>query len=153
MIEFVTGDLFSYEANVRVNTVNCVGVMGAGVALAFKNKYPNMFNDYKDRCKRGIVIPGVPYEYQINENLSIINFPTKNHWKYQSEYTWINTGLDWLSQYLSSRTDKIITLPALGCGHGGLDWNIVKDMIIYYLSNSNNKILVFNPNSSRIYHK
>lgn len=112
-----------------------------------------MFNDYKDRCKRGIVIPGVPYEYQINENLSIINFPTKNHWKYQSEYTWINTGLDWLSQYLSSRTDKIITLPALGCGHGGLDWNIVKDMIIYYLSNSNNKILVFNPNSSRIYHK
>jgi len=153
MIKFVDGDFFDYDADIRINTVNCVGVMGAGVAFAFKNKYPDMFHDYAYLCKRGRVAPGVPIVWRQKDSnlndLEIINFPTKNHWKNPSEYEYIEKGLIWLSEYLSNKVGKIVTLPALGCGHGGLDWSIVKKMIQDYLSESNNEILVFSPQSSK----
>lgn len=153
MINFVSGDFFDYDADIRINTVNCVGVMGAGVALAFKKRYPNMFLQYKKDCENGdlrIGLPTVWYEGDMfAKQLEIINFPTKDHWRANSRYEYIEKGLQWLAQYLSSKQDKVITLPALGCGHGGLDWNIVKEMIVKYLSSSPNKILVFEPQSSR----
>jgi O-acetyl-ADP-ribose deacetylase (regulator of RNase III) len=153
MIEFVDGDFFEFEADMRVNTVNCVGVMGAGVALAFKNKYPEMFKDYHAQCKKGAVKPGLPMVWKsrdmFKKSLEIINFPTKDHWKNPSEYEYIEHGLQWLSNYLRGKCDLTITLPALGCGHGGLDWGRVKPMIYQYLWDSPNKILVFEPNSSK----
>ncbi|MFC3750092.1 macro domain-containing protein [Paenibacillus sp. GCM10012306] len=151
MLEFVTGDFFDYEANIRVNTVNCVGVMGAGVALAFKDRYPKMYNDYVHACKHKEVAPGKPHiwvETDLLSSVTIINFPTKIHWKNPSEYEYIEKGLTWLREYLSDKGSSAVTLPALGCGHGGLDWAKVKGMIIDFLGDLEVKIFVFNPKSS-----
>ena len=153
MLQFVEGDFFDYEADIRVNTVNCVGVMGAGVALLFKNKYPKMFDNYVKECSQGRVKIGKPHVWQasqmFNEKIPIIiNFPTKYHWKKPSEYEYVDKGLIWLKQYLQDKGSVTITVPALGCGHGGLDWNIVKEMITNKLDGLEAKILVFAPSSS-----
>jgi O-acetyl-ADP-ribose deacetylase (regulator of RNase III) len=153
MLEFVKGDFFDFDADIRINTVNCVGVMGAGVALAFKKKYPDMFKEYVKHCKEGTIRPGHPSIWKSNDMFSkgvqVINFPTKDHWRNPSEYSYIVSGLKWLSEYLSNKGDVTVTLPALGCGHGGLDWSIVKDLIKEHLGNSQSKILVFEPFSSK----
>jgi O-acetyl-ADP-ribose deacetylase (regulator of RNase III) len=151
MIKFVAGDFFDYDADLRINTVNCVGVMGAGVALLFKNKYPDMFKEYHKACQNKEVQPGKPHVWQDNNMFSkttIINFPTKVHWKNPSEYEYIEKGLKWLKEYLSDKENSTLTLPALGCGHGGLDWERVKGMISNYLSDLSINILVFEPSSS-----
>lgn len=152
MIEFVKGNFFDYDADIRVNTVNCVGVMGAGAALQFKNKFPKMFDDYVRECKLGKIQIGTPHVWIdqdfFNVSPIIINFPTKNHWRNPSQYEYIEKGLEWLRNYLIQNPGKTITLPALGCGHGGLEWSRVKLMIIDYLDLVNNKILVFEPESS-----
>jgi len=153
MIEFVEGDFFDFDADIRINTVNCVGVMGAGVALAFKNKYPEMFKAYAKDCKSGLVKPGLPSVWKNDDmfakDIEIINFPTKNHWRKPSEYEYIESGLKWLSEYLQQKSYSTVTLPALGCGHGGLDWGKVKELIKKYLADSQHKILVFEPSSSK----
>lgn len=154
MIQFVTGNFFDYKADIRINTVNCVGAMGAGVALQFKNKYPEMNKEYIKACNDGTIQIGKPHVWSNNnffnqdENVIIINFPTKLHWKNPSEYDYVEKGLQWLSNFLINHKGKTITVPALGCGHGGLDWFIVKEMIIKYLSNIDMTILVFEPESS-----
>lgn len=153
MITYTSGNFFDYDADIRVNTVNCVGVMGAGAALQFKNKYPQMFSEYVRECNLGKVKIGLPHVWTENEifsskQLTIINFPTKDHWRKPSEYDYVEKGLAWLKEYLSSQGSSTVTLPALGCGHGGLDWNIVKELIEKYLSNLNTNILVFEPASS-----
>lgn len=153
MIEFVTGNFFDYDADIRVNTVNCVGVMGAGVALMFKNKFPEMFKDYYKACKENKVSPGNPHIWEdidLFSSLTIINFPTKVHWKNPSEYEYIEKGLIWLRKYLEDKENTTMTLPALGCGHGGLDWEKVKELIIQYLGDLDVKILVFEPSSSTL---
>lgn len=153
MIEFVEGDFFDYEADIRVNTVNCVGVMGAGVALAFKKKYPEMFKEYVRQCKAKEIEPGRPTVWKegdmFSKGIEIINFPTKNHWRKPSEYEYVERGLIWLSDYLKNREGLVVTLPALGCGHGGLDWKLVRQLIIKYLDISPNRILVFEPVASK----
>lgn len=153
MIEFVEGDFFDFDADVRVNTVNCVGVMGAGVALAFKNKYPEMFKEYVKQCKRNQITPGNPSVWKegdmFTKGIEIINFPTKDHWRNPSEYEYVERGLIWLSAYLKDREGLTVTLPALGCGHGGLDWEKVKHLIVEHLEMTPNRILVFEPVASR----
>jgi O-acetyl-ADP-ribose deacetylase (regulator of RNase III) len=138
MIKFVGGDFFDYHADIRINTVNCVGVMGAGVALQFKDKYPKMYDEYVKACNSESIKIGHPQVWQDNSAFSndrtiIINFPTKNHWKNPSKYEYIEEGLEWLKGFLKDKPGLTITVPALGCGHGGLDWAIVKGMISTYL--------------------
>ncbi|MCK4820494.1 macro domain-containing protein, partial [bacterium] len=145
MIKFTSGDMFETSADIRINTVNCAGVMGAGVALAFKNKYPDMFKDYQKDCKNDKVQPG---KMHIWKNLTgdwIINFPTKTHWRKSSNYEDIESGLIALHKYLIDKGPVRVTLPALGCGHGGLDWNRVKGMIEKYLGDLEANIDVFEP--------
>ncbi|MEC5317579.1 macro domain-containing protein [Brenneria populi subsp. brevivirga] len=153
MLEFVKGDFFDFDADIRVNTVNCVGVMGAGVALAFKNKYPEMFKEYVRQCKGNGIAPGKPSVWKqgdmFSKGIEIINFPTKDHWRNPSKYEYIENGLIWLSDYLKNKEGLTITLPALGCGHGGLDWKNVKRLILKYLEETKNHILVFEPESSK----
>jgi len=153
MIKFVEGDFFDYDADVRINTVNCVGVMGAGVALAFKDKYPAMFKEYVRQCKAKEITPGNPTVWKegdmFSKGIEIINFPTKDHWRKPSKYEYIESGLIWLSKYLENRKNLTVTLPALGCGHGGLDWSKVKSLIEKHLRNTSNKILVFEPSASK----
>lgn len=152
MIELKRGNFFDYEADIRINTVNCVGAMGAGVALQFKNMFPQMFLEYKDICRKGELSPGKLHIWKstdIFKPTTIINFPTKNDWRNPSEYEYVEKGLDALTSYLETLEQKTITLPALGCGHGGLDWNIVKSMILTKLDSINHKVLLFEPESSQ----
>lgn len=151
MIRFTHGNMFDVPANIRINTVNCVGAMGAGVALAFKKKYPDMYKDYKKSCDTGKIRPGQPHiwdNHDLCEKITIINFPTKDHWKDPSQYQYIEDGLRWLRNFLKKHGTVTVTLPALGCGHGGLDWHVVKNMITQYLSDLNAEILVFEPGDS-----
>ena len=123
--------------------------MGAGVALAFKKRFPEMFDDYAEKCRLGIIRPGLPsvwlQEDMISKDIEIINFPTKEHWKNPSEYHYVDDGLEWLSNYLEDKSGKVVTLPALGCGHGGLDWGRVRSMITEKLKTSPAHIYVFEP--------
>lgn len=149
MLEFVKGDMFNFPADIRVNTVNCVGVMGAGVALAFKQRYPDMFRDYVRDCKDGRVQPGTMHVWKSLTGDWIVNFPTKRHWRESSRYEDIDAGLTDLRSYLTSVGPVTIALPALGCGHGGLDWGRVSQMIKEKLDGVDAHVLVFEPADSR----
>lgn len=144
MITYAKGSLFDTDADIIVNTVNCVGVMGAGVALAFKQRYPEMFKQYRIDCRKGLYEPGWPVIYEEGEKV-IINFPTKDHWRNPSEYDWIENGLICIRDYLKDKSDSVVGLPPLGCGNGGLDWVKVKALIEQYLSGLDAKIIVFEP--------
>ena len=148
MIHYVSGDMFARAADVRVNTVNCVGVMGKGIALEFKRRYPAMFLDYKAACERGEVRPGRLHTYGTEECL-IVNFPTKIHWRHGSRYDDVRDGLEALRDLLRPMGKVMITLPALGCGHGGLDWTRVKNMIEFWLVYVDAEIYVYLPQNSR----
>lgn len=154
MIKIIKGDIFETPADIRINTVNCVGVMGAGVALAFKNKYPEMFRDYQKDCKAGKVKPGQLHVWKNLLGDWIINFPSKRHWREPSRYDDIEAGLKALRDYLIEQTKENknlkIALPALGCGHGGLDWKRVSQMIREHLSDLEAEIFVFEPSASRL---
>lgn len=141
--------MFDHDADIRVNTVNCVGVMGAGIALEFKRRYPAMFADYQRACRRGEIQPGKLHIWEGPGGTRIINFPTKQHWRESSRYEYIAAGLQSLRRYLLQQGSVRVTLPALGCGHGGLDWNRVSKMIEDHLGDLSATILVFEPNTSR----
>ncbi len=137
--------MFKIDTDIRVNTVNCVGVMGAGVALTFKNKYPGMFKDYQKECKKGNLNPGKIHIWTDLSGECIINFPTKKHWRKPSKYEYIEAGLSDLRKYLLNKGQIRVTLPALGCDRGGLDWKRVKEMIEERLSGLDATIFVFEP--------
>ena len=149
MLEFTQGDMFEVPADIRINTVNCVGVMGAGVALAFKQRYPEMFKDYQRACQDGRVRPGRMHVWKSLEGDWIVNFPTKRDWRDPSRYEDIDAGLDDLRAYLDSVGPVTVALPALGCGHGGLDWDRVSGMIQNKLGDIDARVLVFPPSASR----
>ncbi len=149
MIHYAQGDIFDTPADIRVNTVNCVGVMGAGVALAFKTRYPAMFKEYKRECKSGNMKPGKLHIWKpIIGGEWVINFPTKRHWRQPSRMEDIEAGLKALRDYLSEQGKVKVALPALGCGHGGLEWNAVLEKIKAYLADIEAEILVFEPSAS-----
>ena len=155
MIRLVSGNMFDCKVDALVNTVNCVGVMGAGVALQFKMRNPEMFKDYVRRCRGGLVRPGQPYEWRADASLFgsdsriVINFPTKDDWRNPSEYSYIESGLRWLRGYLLQSPGLSIAIPALGCGYGGLDWKVVEGMILSALGDLENEILLFPPQNRR----
>lgn len=111
------------DADVIVNTVNCVGVMGAGLALSFKHAFPEMFREYHRRCQRGQVVPGQMDVHELPEMRTLVNFPTKRHWKDKSRPGDIESGLVALYQLLVHRGARVVALSKLGCRNGGLDWN------------------------------
>ncbi len=124
-MKVMIGNLFESNAKTIVNTVNCVGVMGKGVAQEFKARYPTMFKDYVARCEAGQVQPGVPYLYSDMFSVSILNFPTKKHWRSPSRLDDIISGLDIFVEKYKAWGIESIAFPPLGCGNGGLDWEVV----------------------------
>ncbi|MEA2736131.1 MAG: hypothetical protein QOE14_2582 [Humisphaera sp.] len=122
MFKALIGDLFATRAQTLVNTVNCVGVMGKGVALEFKKRYPGMYEDYVDRCNRRQVRLGEPYPYVDLSGASIVNFPTKDHWRSPSRYSDIESGLDYFVKHYRDWQIRSVAFPPLGCGNGGLEW-------------------------------
>ncbi len=149
MIKFVKGNIFNSNAEALVNPVNTVGVMGKGLALQFKMKFPKNFELYKKACKEGKITIGKMFVTQTNILTNpkwIINFPTKKHWKYPSNYKFIEEGLDDLIEVIKKLNIKSIAIPALGSGLGELEWIKVKKIIENKLKSLNNvEILVFEP--------
>lgn len=129
MFKALIGDLFASEAQTLVNTVNCVGIMGKGVALEFKNRFPSMAKDYVARCDRKEVRLGEPYLYAGEEGPLILNFPTKGHWRSSSRLADIERGLDYLATHIGDWGITSVALPPLGCGNGGLAWSEVGPLI------------------------
>lgn len=128
MITYTTGDLFEAQTEAIVNTVNTVGVMGKGIALQFKNRFPENYLTYKKACEQDLLKIG---DLLITENNSlffkyIINFPTKKHWRNPSKYEYVEKGLDTLIEELKIRNIKSVALPPLGAGNGKLEWEKVK---------------------------
>jgi len=132
MIEYQHGDLLTSDAEAVVNTVNCVGVMGKGLALQVKQTYPAVFRSYAAACRRGAVQPGrvltVPTGSDGNPRY-IINFPTKRHWRDHSELADIESGLVALVAEVERFGLRSVAVPALGCGSGGLEWVVVRPLV------------------------
>lgn len=132
MIELVSGNILKDESEAIVNTVNCVGVMGRGIALQFKSAWPNNFKAYEAACKLEEVQPGRMFVYETGQLTGpkfIINFPTKRHWRGKSRIQDIETGLKALAEEIAQRGIRSIALPPLGSGLGGLNWNEVRPLI------------------------
>ncbi len=132
MINYKTGDLLNEQTDAIVNTVNCVGIMGKGIALQFKKRWPENFSLYELACKRNEVVPGKMFIFTtgtFSNPKFIINFPTKRHWKGKSRIEDIKSGLVDLVQIIKKLEIKSISLPPLGCGLGGLEWDEVKPII------------------------
>ena len=128
------GDIFSSEMQTLVNTVNCVGVMGKGIAQIFKKEYPEMFTDYLARCERGEVKLGKPYQYKDLAGVSIVNFPTKGHWRASTRLADIESGLDYFASHYKAWGITSVAFPPLGCGNGGLEWAAVGPLMYHKLS-------------------
>lgn len=132
MIEYKQGDLLAEDVEALVNSVNCVGVMGRGVALQFKQAFPANFDAYENACRRGELQPGRMFVYQTNQLTNpryIINFPTKRHWRGKSRLVDIEAGLQALVDEIRRHEIRSIALPPLGSGLGGLNWNDVRERI------------------------
>ncbi|MCD4676954.1 MAG: macro domain-containing protein [Desulfobacula sp.] len=149
MIEYKTGDLLKDTSEAIVNTVNCVGVMGRGIALQFKKAFPENFKVYAAACKKGEVQPGKMFVVATNEMLGtkyIINFPTKRHWRGKSKLEDIQTGLKDLAAVIEKYKIQSIAIPPLGSGLGGLDWSNVKQLINEALKKVKNvNVIVYEP--------
>lgn len=129
MINFRQGDILADEAEALVNTVNCVGVMGRGVALQFKNRYPENFKAYAAACAANRVVPGKMFVFATGKLVNprfIINFPTKRHWRGKSHISDIRGGLADLVMAVRENDIHSLAVPPLGCGLGGLEWTTVK---------------------------
>ena len=129
MIQFKTGDILAEDAEALVNAVNCVGVMGRGVALQFKKAFPDNFCAYTEACARGEVCPGSMFVFETGSLTNprfIINFPTKRHWREGSRIQDIEAGLNDLVKVIRERHIRSIAVPPLGSGLGGLAWSDVR---------------------------
>lgn len=141
------------------NTVNCVGVMGKGVALKFKNAHKANFDDYVQRCHRNDVVPGVPYVFPADPKRDkpelelVLNFPTKNHWRNPSEIEWVEGGLKILAESYQEWGIKSLALPPLGCGNGGLLWRDVWPLIEQHLGDLPIEIEVWVPDGEEVDHQ
>jgi len=132
-VTLTSGNVLDSRAQTLVNTVNCVGVMGKGIALAFKRRYPEMFQDYVARCDRKEVQLGRPYLYKSDDHW-IINFPTKDHWRAVSRLQDIIDGLNHLEEHYRDWGITSLAVPPLGCGNGQLEWKVVGPTLIRHLA-------------------
>lgn len=152
MVHYKIGNLLDSKAEALVNTVNTVGVMGKGIALQFKNMFPNNFKLYSNACKNKDVRVGqllvVEEEALLTGKKVIINFPTKTNWRLPSEYQYIEAGLVELVKVIKEKKIKSIAIPPLGSGNGGLDWNKVKLILEKYLADLDCDIYIYEPNAA-----
>ncbi len=144
-MKITIGNMFESNAQTLVNTVNCVGVMGKGIALEFKKRFPEMFKDYSAHCARNEVKPGVPYLYKTFFPPHILNFPTKSHWRAASRIEDVERGLKSLRENYKQWGITSIAMPPLGCGNGQLLWSTVGPMIYHYLRDLDIETEIFAP--------
>jgi len=152
MIYYRTGDLFESNAEALVNTVNTFGVMGKGVALQFKKRFPNNYKIYVKACKEEELTIGkllvTEEEVLLMGKVTIINFPTKIDWRKPSEYSYIEEGVRELKKIILEKNIKSIAIPPLGSGNGGLNWNKVKQLLEKDLQGVDCEIFIYEPNAN-----
>lgn len=127
------GNLLESNAQTLVNTVNCVGVMGKGIALDFKKRFPAMFDEYVEKCARGEVRLGEPYLWKNPKGPWVLNFPTKDHWRSNANLRDIVRGLNFLIAHYEEWGIESLAVPPLGCGNGQLEWRMVGPILTQYL--------------------
>ena len=133
MIEYKIGaDIFKSKTDARVNTVNCMGVMGKGIAKEYKKRYPEMYKDYRKKCETGLLKIGKLHRFITFDGM-IINFPTKKHWKNNSKLEWIQAGLEYFVRNYKKWNIKSVAFPQLGTSHGNLLWDDVRLLMEQYL--------------------
>ena len=142
------GDLFESSAQTLVNTVNEVGVMGKGIALGFKKRYPDMYKDYIRRCDAHLVKLGKPYLYHHSPTRWILNFPTKSHWRDVSRLSDLAEGLRYLTLNYKTWNITSLAVPPLGCGNGQLDWAVVGPTLYRYLATLDIPVELFAPDKT-----
>lgn len=144
MIQLVKGDIFSSKCQALVNPVNCEGVMGKGLAKAFKDRWPEMFREYQAACMKKEVQIGRPTIWRGLDKW-VINFPTKDSWRRASKIEYIDQGLVALKSNLKEWGVGSLAMPALGCGLGGLEWSKVKLLVSSHFGNESIPIEVYEP--------
>ncbi len=145
MIAIVTGDIFGSSAQTLVNPVNCVGVMGKGLAREFRRRFPDMYDEYTKRCAGATVRLGEPYLVRRAQLPWILNFPTKHHWRSRSRLPDLIAGLEFLGTHYQEWEVRSLAVPALGCGEGHLTWEEVRPLLCQYLTHLDIPIEVFAP--------
>ncbi len=149
MIRYTRGNLLEADAEALVNTVNTVGVMGKGLALMFKEAFPENRRLYEAACKRGEVRVGRMFITERSGLLGprwIINFPTKEHWRHRSREEWIEHGLADVRRIIEEKGIRSVAVPPLGCGNGGLEWPVVRPLIESALGGLEGvEVLVYEP--------
>lgn len=145
MIEYLKGNLFESVAGTLVNPVNCRGVMGKGLALEFKRRWPEMYQEYRKYCQTEDFRVGRPMLFLGDAHTSILCFPTKDDWRAPSTLAIIEAGLRGLHEFDSANFSTGIAFPALGCGLGGLKWPVVKPLFEKYLGDWPIGIEVYEP--------
>jgi len=131
-IRLLQGDLFFSQSQTITITTNCVGVMGAGLASRAKDLFPDVYNEFRKACRKGLIHLGKPYLYkrERENDTWFLLFPTKNHWKEKASLDGIKKGLEWLKANYKKEEIRSIALPALGCGLGKLDWSIIGPLMV-----------------------
>lgn len=143
-----SGSLFETDADAIVNAVNCVGVMGKGLALEFKNRFPNNFKAYASACASNKIRPGgifVFEEKNLQAPVHIVNFATKDHWRDGSQLSWIAEGAYSMRTWAEANNISKIACPALGAGLGGLPWDPVKSILLDAFKGSDVEVMLFAP--------
>jgi O-acetyl-ADP-ribose deacetylase (regulator of RNase III)/uncharacterized protein YwgA len=148
MVKVLMGDILKSKAQTLVNTVNCVGIMGKGIALEFKEQFPDMFDDYVARCNRNEVRLGKPYLYKRLTPPWILNFPTKGHWRSVSRIEDIVKGLKYLLQHYKEWGITSLAVPPLGCGQGQLEWKIVGPTLYRFLNQLDIPVELYAPHGT-----
>ena len=149
-LTFKRGNLFDSNMQTLANTVNTVGVMGAGIAKEFKRRYPKMFAEYKERCARHEVMTGEPYcwkppQEDAGDSRWVLNFPTKKHWRNASQIAWLESGLLHLKENYRNWGIKSLAMPALGCSLGGLRWEEVRPLMEKHLRDLDVPVEIYEP--------
>jgi len=144
-MKILIGDILQSKAQTLINTVNCIGVMGKGIALEFKKRFPAMFADYAAKCEHGEVSPGVPYIFRTLFPPQIINFPTKDHWRSVSKVSDIERGLKSLLDNYKTWKVTSLAIPPLGCGNGQLEWKVIGPLIYRYVKRMDIPVEMYAP--------
>lgn len=146
MISFTTGNILESQSEAIVNTVNCEGFMGKGIAYQFKVKFPENNIEYAKLCRNNQFNIGDIFLFKEDDKI-ILNFPTKDKWRKKSEYTFIKKGLITLKSKIIDNNIKSVSIPPLGCGNGGLKWDVVKQMILDSFKDISNKtdVVIYEP--------
>lgn len=142
MISIVSGDLFNADVQTIVNTINCVGIMGKGIALEYKKRYPQMFYRYKELCDYKLIKIGSLWLYK-NEDKWVLNFPTKDHWRNTTKIEYLELGLEKFIKTYKEKNITSIAFPLLGASNGKLDSDVSLKIMCYYLQECDIPILIF----------